>query len=70
MMKYDNTLTFFLQILAPSSATLWLSLLHGSMKSVEVSGMQMLTMKPWERLRMKEMNPRSISSASITIEPY
>lgn len=33
------------------------------MKLVEVSGMQMLTIKPWERLRTKEMNPRSISSA-------
>jgi ribosome recycling factor len=40
------------------------------MKPVEVSGMQMLTIKPWERLRTKEMNPRSISSASITIEPH
>jgi len=38
------------------------------MKYVAVAGMQMLTIKLWERLRTKEMNPRSISSASITIE--
>jgi len=38
------------------------------MKYVAFAGMQMLTIKPWERLRTKEMNPRSISSASVTIE--
>ena len=67
-MKMWYTLTFFLQILEPSSATLWFSRLHGSMKYVAFAGMQMLTIKPWERLRTKEMNPSSISSASVTIE--